>query len=52
MTKVLTKQVQNKMSSYFSKLSGHLYKPELRCVRESVKKIGSSRTKEGSSNPL
>jgi len=36
MTKVLTKQVQNKMSSYFSKLSGHLYKPELRCVREMV----------------
>jgi hypothetical protein len=39
MTKVLTKQVQNKMSSYFSKLSGHLYKPELRCVREMVKGI-------------
>lgn len=36
MTKVLTKQVQNKMSSYFSKLSDHLYKPESRCVREMV----------------
>lgn len=36
MTKVLTKQVQNKMSSYFSKLSSHLYKPESRCVREMV----------------
>jgi len=36
MTKVLTKQVQNKMSSYFSTLSDNLYKPEARCVREMV----------------
>ncbi len=36
MTKVLTKQVQNKISNYFSKLSNHLTKPESRCVREMV----------------
>lgn len=36
MTKVLTKQVQNKISNYFSKLSDHLSKPESRCVREMV----------------
>ena len=36
MSKVLTKQIQNKISNYFSKLSCHLYKPELRCVREMV----------------
>ena len=34
MTKILTKQVQNKMSCYFSKLSNFLYKPESRCIRE------------------
>lgn len=34
MSKVLTKQVQNKISRYFSKLSNHLSKPEARCVRE------------------
>lgn len=36
MTNVLTKQIQNKMSSYFSNLSDHLYKPEVRCVKEMV----------------
>lgn len=36
MTNVLTKQIQNKMSSYFSNLSDYLYKPEARCVREMV----------------
>ena len=36
MTNILTKQIQNKMSSYFSKLSDHLSKPEVRCVREMV----------------
>lgn len=36
MTNVLTKQIQNKMSSYFSNLSEHLHKPEVRCVREMV----------------
>lgn len=36
MANLLTKQVQNKMSSYFSKLSDSLYKPESRCVREMV----------------
>ena len=39
MTKILTKQVQNKMSSYFSNLLEHLYKPEVRCVREMVTEI-------------
>lgn len=34
MSKVLTKQVQNKISRYFLQLENHLYKPELRCVRE------------------
>jgi hypothetical protein len=34
MSKVLTKQVQNKVSRYFLKLENHLTKPELRCVRE------------------
>ena len=33
-TNVLTKQVQNKISRYFLKLSDHLTKPESRCVRE------------------
>ena len=36
MTKILTKQVQNKMGRYFSKLSAFLYKPGSRCVREMV----------------
>lgn len=36
MTNVLTKQIQNKMSSYFSNLSDALHKPEVRCVREMV----------------
>ena len=34
MSKVLTKQVQNKISRYFLKLEGQLTKPEARCVRE------------------
>lgn len=44
MSKVLTKQVQNKVSRYFLKLSTHLSKPEVRCVREMVTgilKVGS-----------
>jgi hypothetical protein len=44
MTNVVTKQVQNKMSNYFSKLSGFLYKPESRCVREMVTGILKSGT--------
>ncbi len=36
MSKVLTKQIQNKVSNYFSKLSNYLYKPEVRCVREMI----------------
>lgn len=36
MSKVLTKQVQNKISRYFLKLEEHLSKPEARCVREMV----------------
>ena len=34
MSKVLTKQVQNKISRYFLKLEDQLTKPEARCVRE------------------
>ena len=34
MTNVLTKQIQNKISRYYLKLSDHLTKPEARCVRE------------------
>jgi hypothetical protein len=34
MSKVLTKQVQNKISRYFLKLEGQLTKPEARCIRE------------------
>ena len=34
MSKVLTKQLQNKVSGYFIKLSKHMSKPESRCVRE------------------
>jgi len=34
MSKVLTKQVQNKVSRYFLHLENHLSKPESRCVRE------------------
>lgn len=44
MSKVLTKQVQNKISRYFLKLSTHLTKPEARCVREmttGILKVGS-----------
>ena len=36
MSKILKKQVQNKISNYFIKLSNHLSKPESRCVREMV----------------
>lgn len=44
MSKVLTKQVQNKISRYFLNLSSHLTKPEARCVREmttGILKVGS-----------
>jgi hypothetical protein len=44
MSKVLTKQVQNKISRYFLKLNTHLSKPESRCVREmatGILKVGS-----------
>lgn len=34
MSKVLTKQVQNKISRYFLKLEDQLTKPEARCIRE------------------
>ncbi|MDX1283741.1 MAG: transposase [Draconibacterium sp.] len=34
MSKVLTKQVQNKISRYFLQLENHLTKPESRCVRD------------------
>ncbi len=34
MSKVLTKQVQNKISGYFHKFSNHMTKPESRCIRE------------------
>ncbi len=44
MTKILTKQIQNKLSSYFSKLSSSLYKPEARMVREMVTGILKSGT--------
>lgn len=36
MSKILTKQVQNKISRYFINLNNHLTKPETRCVREMV----------------
>ena len=44
MPNVLTKQVLNKISRYFLKVSSHLTKPEARCVREMVTgilKVGS-----------
>lgn len=44
MTNVLTKQVQNKISRYFLKLSDHLTKPEARCVREMTTGILKSGT--------
>lgn len=34
MSKVLTKQVQNKVSEYFLKFSNNMTKPESRCIRE------------------
>jgi ribosomal protein S4E len=34
MSKVITKQLQNKISRYFLKLEEHLTRPEARCVRE------------------
>jgi hypothetical protein len=34
MSKVLTKQVQNKISEYFLKFSAYMTKPESRCIRE------------------
>lgn len=44
MSKVLTKQVQNKISRYFLKLENHLTKPESRCVREMTTGILKSGT--------
>jgi hypothetical protein len=44
MSNVLTKQVQNKISRYFLKLSNHLSKPESRCVREMTTGILKSGT--------
>jgi hypothetical protein len=44
MSKVLTKQVQNKISLYFLKLEGELTKPEVRCVREMTTGILKSGT--------
>ena len=44
MSKVLTKQVQNKISRYFLTLENHLSKPESRCVREMVTGILKSGT--------
>jgi hypothetical protein len=44
MSKVLTKQVQNKISRYFLKLENHLSKPESRCVREMATGILKSGT--------
>ena len=44
MSKVLTKQVQNKVSRYFLKLETHLTKPESRCVREMTTGILKSGT--------
>lgn len=44
MTKVLTKQVQNKLSRYFLKLEDQLTKPEARCVREMTTGILKSGT--------
>jgi hypothetical protein len=44
MSKVLTKQVQNKISRYFLKLENHLSKPESRCVREMTTGILKSGT--------
>ena len=44
MSKVLTKQVQNKISRYFLKLEDQLTKPEARCVREMTTGILKSGT--------
>jgi len=44
MSKVLTKQVQNKISRYFLQLEIHLTKPELRCTREMTTGILKSGT--------
>jgi hypothetical protein len=44
MSKVLTKQVQNKISRYFLKLENHLSRPEQRCVREMATGILKSGT--------
>ncbi len=44
MSKVLTKQVQNKVSRYFLQLEDHLTKPESRCVREMTTGILKSGT--------
>ena len=44
MSKVLTKQVQNKISRYFLKLEDQLTKPEARCIREMTTGILKSGT--------
>lgn len=44
MSKVLTKQVQNKISRYFLQLEIHLSRPESRCVREMTTGILKSGT--------
>lgn len=44
MSKVLTKQVQNKVSRYFLKLEKYLTKPESRCIREMTTGILKSGT--------
>lgn len=44
MSKVLTKQVQNKISRYFLKLDNHITKPESRCIREMATGILKSGT--------
>jgi hypothetical protein len=44
MSKILTKQLQNKVSRYFLQLGNHLTKPESRCVREMTTGILKSGT--------
>ena len=44
MSKVLTKQIQSKISYYFSRISPSLSKPEARCVREMVTGILKSQS--------
>ena len=51
MPKVLTKQVQNKMSSYFFNFSGHLYKPEVKNPAGTCQTKGFSPRCPGLLNP-